>query len=101
MSESYDDHQTVEISRIKESFERGDFTRREFMQGLLASVERIERGRAGGGRTRCESGDSEARRPDSLRLESAWPERHLGPGSILISSRLHTWACLLQQPGAF
>ena len=41
------------------------------------------------------------RRPDSLRLESAWPERHLGPGSILISSRLHTWACLLQQPGAF
>ena len=36
MSESYDGYQAVEIIRMKEDYERGDLTRREFMQGLLA-----------------------------------------------------------------
>ena len=36
MSKSHDGYQAAEISRMKEGFEWGDLTRREFMQGLLA-----------------------------------------------------------------
>ena len=36
MNESHDSYQASEVSRIKEAFESGAVTRREFMQGLLA-----------------------------------------------------------------